>query len=191
MPKKIIIFGPTSFILCQSWKISSWNFPSKLVAYWNLCGYWCLYLKGLERVERCYQWLWASHQAWDHWDPFRASLHICFYSSRSMHLWFFLNAILKGLKQSTSKGYSEWLICEGSETMSSTYSIEILTTSNVTWELCPSKINMCIFVISKPSAHVRHTMKWEIQLSNNHLCHPSIWLHAHDNTLLTSCNIVF
>ena len=67
---------------------------------------------------------------------------------RSLHL---LNAVLKGLKHATSNGCKAWLVWEGRETMSKPDCIDILTTSKVTCELCPSRIRRCRLLWSIPS----------------------------------------
>ncbi len=51
-----------------------------------------------------------------------------------------LNAILKGLKHATLKGWNAWLMCDGKVIKSN-------PTSIVTCELWPSKTSKCRFVV--------------------------------------------
>jgi hypothetical protein len=62
----------------------------------------------------------------------------------------FLKAVLKGLKQVTSKGYDAWDLCEGNVTISNPNACACSIVSRVTWDPWPSKMKRCLFVRKIP-----------------------------------------
>jgi hypothetical protein len=61
-----------------------------------------------------------------------------------------LKAILKGLKQATSKGWTACHVCEGKIIISNLNYLVCSIASRVTWDPCPSKVNKCLFVKDIP-----------------------------------------